>query len=374
MPDVPPQLGGLIAEFARQLELERGASAHTERAYLGDLADLAGFAADAGVAKWQDVTLATLRAWLAAQAETGLARATLARRAAGARAFFSWAAETGQLPDNPAVRLVTPKSANRLPTVLSAADAASVLDYARQQAEHRAAGGKSSYAEGTPSATHAPATSASAASEPERAPTEPSPQQQAAALRNWAAAELLYGAGIRVGELCALNLGDIDFDTRLVRVVGKGDKERVVPFGLPAAKALQKWIAEGRPALIKANVEAANNQSTNAIGVNPKPEYTKAKNPKAEGTKAFFLGERGGRWDQRRVREAIYQLTQQAGVAEVAPHALRHSAATHLLEGGADLRTVQEILGHASLSTTQRYTHVTAERLKSSYLQAHPRA
>lgn len=317
---IPESMQQLLTEFARQLELERGVSDHTERAYLGDLTDLAEFAIQNGLAGWQSITLATLRAWLAEQAEAGLARATIARRAAGVRAFFRWAADTGLLASDPAARLVTPKSANRLPTVLPAADAAAVLNNARGRAAVAATGVATGGKTGK--------------------------KARAAAIRDWAAAELLYGSAIRVGELCALDIGDIDFDNRLVRVVGKGDKERVVPFGLPAAKALQQWLTDGRP-----NLTAA-----------------------AEPTRAVFLGERGGRWDQRRVRQAIHQLTHAAGVSEVAPHALRHSAATHLLEGGADLRTVQEILGHSSLATTQRYTHVTAERLKASYLLAHPRA
>lgn len=325
VPSLPAGMQEILAKFARQLELERGVSTHTERAYLGDLANLGVFAVASGLANWSDITLATLRAWLAEQSELGLARATLARRAAGARAFFDWAAAAGFLSSNPAARLVTPKSANRLPTVLSAADAATVLNNARDLA---------SAGDGTPKSSAGGATKNNA-----------SARRRAVAIRNWAAAELLYGSGIRVGELCALDISDLDFDTRLVRVLGKGDKERVVPFGLPATKALQRWLVEGRPVL--------------AVGAH---------------NRAVFVGERGGRWDQRRVRQTIHQMTLSANVSEVAPHALRHSAATHLLEGGADLRSVQEILGHASLSTTQRYTHVTAERLRASYLLAHPRA
>ncbi|MDR2704082.1 MAG: tyrosine recombinase XerC [Cellulomonadaceae bacterium] len=303
---------GAISAFGKQLENTRGLSAHTQRAYLSDLQDLAAFAEDNGVLNLADITLPLLRAWLADQAEAGLAKATLARRSAAARSLFQWADESGLVSGNPTRRLLTPKLSNRLPVVLSASAAERMLSHA---------GGLVGV------------------------DSDKDSVGRAVALRNWAAAELLYGAGIRVAELCGLDIADVDLDSRLVRVTGKGDKERVVPFGVPAAKALQQWLAQGRPGL-------AGPLSANAL----------------------FLGERGARWDQRRVRAAIHDLSIGAGVAEVAPHALRHSAATHLLEGGADLRNVQEILGHASLNTTQRYTHVTAERLKASYLQAHPRA
>jgi len=328
-----------IAGFERQLELERGVSAHTERAYLGDISDLAGFAVANGAYALGDVNLALLRAWLAQQTEDGLARATLARRAAAARTFFHWALEVGLVSKDPTTRLLTPKSANRLPTVLSASDAEKLLEFARTQVEGLSLGSNSvaDIVGGISSDDFDAKIGAESGSA----------YKKAVAIRNWAAAELLYGAGIRVGELCSLDIGNLDFDNRLVRVIGKGDKERIVPFGIPAAKALRKWLDEGRPVLAR---EARGFEN------------------------ALFLGERGGRWDQRRVRAAIHELSQSAGVEEVAPHALRHSAATHLLEGGADLRNVQEILGHSSLNTTQRYTHVTAERLKASYLQAHPRA
>ncbi|NTV39633.1 MAG: tyrosine-type recombinase/integrase, partial [Demequinaceae bacterium] len=162
-------------------------------------------------------------------------------------------------------------------------------------------------------------------------------------VRDWAMAELLYATGIRVGELVGINLGDADLGERTVRVMGKGSKERVVPFGLPAERALNAWVEHGRPTM-------------------------------AGETSALFVGLRGARVDQRQVREVIHVLASGAGVPDIAPHALRHSAATHLLEGGSDLRSVQEVLGHASLATTQRYTHVTADRLRNAYALAHPRA
>jgi len=170
--------------------------------------------------------------------------------------------------------------------------------------------------------------------------------QDAIHLRDRAMLELLYASGIRVGELVGLDIDDVDFGTNLVRVMGKGAKERTVPFGGPAATALQGWLRLGRAQVV-----------------------TSGSGP------AMFLGRRGGRVDPRQVRSAVHQLLQRVPDApDVGPHGLRHSAATHLLEGGADLRAVQELLGHASLATTQIYTHVSVERLKRSYQQAHPRA
>ncbi|WP_062460535.1 tyrosine recombinase XerC [Demequina soli] len=298
----------LLGAFEGHLRDERGLSGNTVRAYLGDLVSLAAHLGaaegrlDAALAR---CTLADLRTWLAAMDGEGLSRTTLARRGAAARAFFGWAADTGRIQPNPAVRLASARPASVLPTVLSAADVVALLDVARTRAD-----------DGDP--IH---------------------------LRDWAAVELLYATGMRVGELAGVDLPDIDLDERLVRVVGKGDKERVVPFGVPAAGAMREWLARGRPALVSPETGAA-----------------------------LMLGRRGQRVDQRQVREAVHELCRLAGVDEVAPHALRHTAATHLLTGGSDLRSVQEVLGHASLATTQRYTHVSAERLRAAYHLAHPRA
>ncbi|WP_062384929.1 tyrosine recombinase XerC [Demequina iriomotensis] len=298
----------LLAAFEGHLRHERGLSGNTVRAYLGDLAHLASHL-DAGDAPVDGVlagvVLADLRTWLAAMAEEGLSRTTLARRGAAVRAFYSWAADSGRIVPNPAIRLASARPASVLPTVLSAGDVVSLLDVARTRAD-----------DGEP--VH---------------------------LRDWAAVEMLYATGMRVGELAGIDLGDADLGERLVRVTGKGDKERVVPFGVPAADALAQWLERGRPALV------------------------------APGTgSAVFLGRRGQRVDQRQIREAVHELCRLAGLEEVAPHALRHTAATHLLTGGSDLRSVQEVLGHASLATTQRYTHVSAERLRAAYHLAHPRA
>jgi integrase/recombinase XerC len=176
----------------------------------------------------------------------------------------------------------------------------------------------------------------------QRAIEEPTPGN----IRDLAIVEVLYASGIRVSELTGLELSSIDYERSTLRVIGKGNKERVVPIGGPAIRAIERWIKEARPDFLS-------NQSENAL----------------------FIGARGKRIDQRVVRDIVYEATESLGDRErLGPHALRHSAATHLLEGGADLRTVQEILGHSSLATTQIYTHVTEERLKQAYQQAHPRA
>ncbi|MGC5168467.1 tyrosine-type recombinase/integrase [Luteimicrobium sp. DT211] len=294
-----------VAAFVRHLDLERGASAHTLRAYAGDVGGLADFAREHGARGPGDVDLALLRSWLADLASTGHARSTLARRSAAARAFFAWTARTGRTPTDPASRLGAPQVDRHLPQVLSVAAARTLADHAAALA-----------ADGAPSR-----------------------------LRDWVTVELLYATGLRVGELVSLDVDDVELGTRTVRALGKGRKERVVPFGVPAARAVDRWLGGGRPELA-----------------------TPTSGP------ALLLGDRGGRWDQRRARESVHRLAADAGVPDLAPHALRHTAATHLLEGGSDLRSVQEVLGHSSLATTQRYTHVSAERLRASYRQAFPRA
>lgn len=315
---------GLVARFEGSLRHERGLSENTVRAYRGDLLNLVAHVAGASGAGTDpeapasaaagtaspdvvlaSVTLADLRSWLARMAQDGLSRTTMARRGAAARTFYAWAHDAGELEVNPALRLASARPASTLPSVMSAADVVTLLGVAQARCD-----------DGDP-----------------------------AHLRDWAMAELLYATGMRVGELVATDLGSLDLDERLVRVVGKGDKERVVPFGVPAARALRAWLDTARPRLVS--------------------EHTGA---------ALFLGRRGSRVGQRQVREVIHELCRLAGLAEIAPHALRHSAATHLLTGGSDLRSVQEVLGHASLNTTQRYTHVSAERLRTTYQLAHPRA
>ncbi|MET0434418.1 MAG: tyrosine recombinase XerC [Cellulomonas sp.] len=291
--------------FVLHLRTQRGLAENTVRAYLGDLEHLAGYARRHGVADLLAVDLTVLRGWLASMATAERSRATLARRGAAARTFYAWAARTGRVAHDPALRLASARPASHLPTVLDQGAAAALLDTARVRAD-----------DGDP--VH---------------------------LRDWAALELLYATGARVGELCGADVDDLDLATRTMRLTGKGDKQRVVPVGELAVEAVEAWLARGRPALA-----------------------TETSGP------ALLLGRRGARADQRQLRRAVHDVSAAAGVSDVAPHALRHSAATHLLEGGSDLRSVQEVLGHASLATTQRYTHVTADRLRASFEQAHPRA
>jgi len=297
-----------VDAFAEHLALQRGLSAHTVRSYVGDVHHLLEFAEVAGrpgPGTLERIDLSMLREWLAAMVGAGLSRATLARRAAAVRTFFAWAARTGRVDHDPALRLASARIPAALPTVLDIEPAARLLDTARTRAD-----------DGDP--LH---------------------------LRDWSALELLYATGARVGEVASADVDDVDLAQRTLRVMGKGGKERVVPFGVPAARALAAWLDVGRPALA-------------VPGSGP----------------ALYLGRRGRRADQRQLRDASHTLAQLAGVPDVAPHALRHSAATHLLAGGSDLRSVQEVLGHASLATTQRYTHVSADRLRASFQQAHPRA
>ncbi|NCT92232.1 tyrosine recombinase XerC [Cellulomonas sp. APG4] len=299
-----PTSEGVLEAYEVHLAASRGVSRHTVRAYAGDVRHVLAFARRRGVA-WHDVDLALLRAWLGAMVTAGAARATVARRGAAVRGFYAWAAREGLVATDPALRLVTAQPGSPLPTALALEPVTAMLDAARQAAD-----------DGDP-----------------------------VAQRDWVALELLYATGVRVGELVAVDVDDVDRGARLLRVMGKGAKERVVPFGVPAARAVDRWLSTGRPAL-----------AGDASGA------------------ALLLGRRGGRVDQRQLRSAVHRLARAAGVDDVAPHALRHTTATHLLHGGSDLRSVQEMLGHATLATTQRYTHVSADRLRTSYLQAHPRA
>ncbi|WP_282069806.1 tyrosine recombinase XerC [Janibacter hoylei] len=295
-----------IEAFVGHLERERDRSAHTIRAYAGDVrACLAWCAAD-GADDLGDVTLQQLRAWLGELSAGGAARATLSRRSAAVRTFFAWARRSGRVEADPALRLTSPKRQRTLPDVLSRESATAVLDVAAVAAD----------------------------------------DDDPIHLRNRAVLELLYATGIRVSELTGLDVDDVDRSRRVVRVLGKGRKERTVPYGAPADAALGEWLERGRPRVV---VDGSGS--------------------------ALFLGRRGRRVDPRQVREVVHGLLAHVPDApDIGPHGLRHSAATHLLEGGADLRMVQELLGHSSLATTQIYTHVSLDRLRRSYEQAHPRA
>ncbi len=294
----------VVAAFGAHLDLDRAMSPHSIRAYTGDVRHLIAFAERHG-RQWHEIDLPLLRAWLASMVGARLARATVARRGAAIRSFFAWATARDLVDVDPSARLVTAAPGLVLPSVLAVESATRLLELARL----RAADG------------------------------------DAIAVRDWAVLEMLYATGVRVGELVATDVGDVDRGARLLRVMGKGAKERVVPFGVPASRALDAWLEDARSALVTAHSGAA-----------------------------LLLGARGRRMDQRQVRAVVHRAAQAAGIDDVAPHALRHTTATHLLQGGSDLRSVQEILGHATLTTTQRYTHVTPERLRSSYEQAHPRA
>ncbi|MGV1008163.1 MAG: tyrosine recombinase XerC [Dermatophilaceae bacterium] len=304
-----------LAAFARYLTSERAMSAHTRRAYLSDLGHLAAFLQTERRGSLGEVGLADLRAWLGAQAAAGAARSTVARRAATARTCYAWAARTGRVDVDPALRLRAPQRHRALPEVLRQRDAENLMAVAIESA--------------------APVTDS----------TMGDGAGHAVAVRDCAMVELLYASGLRVGELVGVDVDDVDVGQSLVRVLGKGARERTVPFGRPARDAVVRWVRL-RPLLA-----------------------TPRSGP------ALFLGRRGSRIGQRQVREVVHGLLAKVeGAPDMGPHGLRHSAATHLLEGGADLRIVQELLGHASLATTQTYTHVSADRLRRAYEQAHPRA
>ena len=331
---LPPALSAALTEFCRHLADERALSRHTVRAYNGDIQSLLEYAARSGIGDPGSLDLITLRGWLADQHRAGAARATLARRGAAARAFTAYAHRQGWLAVNPGQQLGTPKARRVLPQVLRRDEMNRVLAVSQDRALRESASGERDAA--------------------------------ALAIRDVAVLELLYASAIRVSELCELDLGGLDEGRRTVRVFGKGGKERVVPVGVPALRAVARWVEAGRPVL-------ANERSGAAL----------------------FLGARGGRLDPRTARRIVHDRLRAVGrgaaedaaadaagvggsdaraVKDAGPHAIRHTAATHLLEGGADLRSVQEILGHSSPATTQIYTHVSAERLKASYRQAHPRA
>lgn len=294
----------VLAEYERHLVSERDLSAHSVRAYVTDLHSLAVHAERLGVTEPSGMTIRTLRSWLANLQTLGKARTTMARRAASARVFTAWLVRTGRAAADPGALLSSPKARRELPDALTQTEMRAVLD----------------------------------ASLAELADEGPRGQRDLAIL------ELLYATGIRVGELVGLDVDDLDRGRRVVRVFGKGRKERSVPYGAPAADALELWLSSGRPAM-------------------------------TSGDPAVFVGMRGSRIDPRAVRRIVHErLGAVDGGPDLGPHGLRHTAATHLLEGGADLRSVQEILGHASLGTTQIYTHVSNERLKAAFKLAHPRA
>jgi integrase/recombinase XerC len=296
----------LLADYERHLVSERDLAPHTVRAYLSDVAGLLDHAGRLGAHDVAALDLRTLRSWLARQQVTGRSRTTLARRATAVRVFTAWLARTGRIPVDVGASLRSPKPHQALPPVLRQDEARELIDAATRLA-----------GDGSPTG-----------------------------LRDVAMLELLYATGVRVGELVGLDVDDVDRSRNVVRVFGKGRKERTVPFGSPAASAVDAWVERGRPRIVVPGAGAA-----------------------------LFLGTRGRRIDQRAVRTLVHRrIADVEGAPDIGPHGLRHTAATHLLEGGADLRSVQELLGHASLATTQLYTHVSTDRLRQAYRQAHPRA
>lgn len=308
--DTAGALGELVDAFAEHLALGRNLSTHTVRAYRGDLADLIGFLTDRGVSDWSAVDLRTLRTWLADQHGRGAERTTLARRTTAVRVFFAWLHEHGWVPSDVAAALRSPRTGRRLPPTLDRGATATIF-----------------------------------AALEDRIGSADDPVAHALALRDRALVEVLYSSGVRVSELCALDRCDLDHERGLARVHGKGGKDRSVPLGGPAERALHAWL-DARHLLA---------------------------GPAASD--AVFVGRRGSRIDPRVVRRVVHEaLAAVPDAPDLGPHGLRHAMATHLLEGGADLRTVQEVLGHSSLGTTQIYTHVTNDRLRDAFRQAHPRA
>ena len=300
---LPPAHAEALRAFVRHLDLERGLSPHTVRAYAADVTSLLDHAVRMGRTEPAALDLGTLRSWLARLRSMGAARSSLARRAAAARAFTAWASRRGLLERDVGFGLASPRAERRLPVVLRTGEAATLV-------------------------------------------TAPRAADGPGALRDRVVLELLYATAVRVGELVGLDLPDVDFARGTLRVLGKGAKERTVPVGEPARDAVRAWLADGRPAFL---------------------------GPRSGS--ALLLGARGGRLDPRAVREIVHRwLSAVPGGPDFGPHGLRHTAATHLLEGGADLRSVQELLGHATLASTQIYTQVSVERLRATYERAHPRA
>lgn len=294
-----------LNRYADELHSGRGLSPNTVKAYVTDIAEFVGFLEERGIASPAKIEIELLRDWLFAGTERGLAKSSLARKSAAIRSFTAWLHRTQLLETDPGLRLRTPKTGRSLPKVVSRDALAEVFDSLATRA------------------------------------TADNP----IGIRDQAIVELLYATGCRVSEIANLDLADIDFSRNLLRVVGKGNKQRTVPFGAPAREALELWISSGRTQLASASSQDA-----------------------------LWLNKRGGRIGVRQIFAMVADVLSSTANGHAGPHALRHSAATHLLDGGADLRAVQELLGHSSLSTTQIYTHVSIERLKKGYANAHPRA
>lgn len=315
--NISSQDAELIEEYCHHLAHEMNRSDHTIRSYRSDVTGLASDLGSGASAEqnhqsvFRSVTLEQLREWLAQLTRHGISRTTLARKTTSVRQFMAWLVRQGIREENPAARLVTSKTSTHLPDTLSQDQIREALQGLQE---------KITADDATPDPI---------------------------ALRNLAMVEVLYSTGIRVAELEGLDIDDVDFSRAMIKVTGKGNKQRVVPLTAAAVQAIDLWLTRGRSHLV-----AEKHQ-----------------------TLAVFLGVRGKRVGARQIREVVNQVLKDLGTtAASGVHVLRHTAATHLLDGGADLRSVQELLGHESLQTTQLYTHVSIDRLRQGYKQAHPRA
>ncbi|MEV6706206.1 tyrosine recombinase XerC [Micromonospora wenchangensis] len=337
---LPPAMRDAVDGFAVHLAQVRNRSAHTVRAYVADLVSLLDHAVRMGCTAPAELDLGVLRSWLAKQRTTGAASSSSARRAAAARTFSGWAHRSGLLAMDVAAPLATPKTRRELPVVLRADQVATLVEAPGRDRPTTPGD------DGPPAGPRdAPSTGAPSAPTTGGASPRVGPADEAVLSRDRALLELLYATGARISEVCGLDTTDVDRERRVVRVLGKGNRERTVPYGLPAQRAVDRWLAVGRPELAG-----------------------------PDSGRALFLGARGGRLHPTTARRIVAGYARAAGLPPTSPHGLRHSAATHLLDGGADLRTVQELLGHSSLASTQIYTHVSVERLRAAYRQAHPRA
>jgi integrase/recombinase XerC len=327
------QLRRAIEDFTVYLSAERGFSGNTIRSYRSDLESLLHFAQDNGAIEVEGITLELLRDWVWAGSQNGLAKSTLARRSAAARGLTGWLLREGAIQTDVASRLRAPKVDQHLPRVLTRGQIERILD----DLAHRAHDAAETNNAGDTAHPHL-ATA------------------RAEAIRDLAIIELLYASALRVSELTGLDVNSVDLGRLTVRVLGKGSKERVVPFGVPAQHAITEYLERARPILLDAAIGAATNRAMGAGS-------------------ALFLGHTGKRLGTRAVYTLVSSLLARLpGSGPSGPHALRHTAATHLLDGGADLRAVQEMLGHASISTTQVYTHLDFQALAKVYDAAHPRA
>jgi integrase/recombinase XerC len=296
-----------LGAFENYLLYEKARSPETVRAYTSDLHSLFSSAQARGAAGVREIELDRLRTWLAEGYDRDESRGTMARKASSIRSFFTWAEGRGLVASNPAARLKSPQGRRSLPKVLSTQDMGEILGVLAADLSERPG--------------------------------------DAQVLRTIAVIELLYSAGLRISELCSADLNSIDQERRTVSVVGKGNKQRTVPLGIPAMQAVQAWITQGRTQWVRGNQTA------------------------------LFLGPRGQRAGQRQIREDLNAILARAtSTGASGAHVFRHTAATHMVDGGADIRAVQEMLGHSTLATTQIYTHVSVDRLAQTYRRAHPRA